>query len=179
MKKYEKIYLELRKTYSDEEIADSMLIPADLTEEEQKKANEELMAFRMKLLQEQTEDQRIYSDLLRFRYQIENYLKLNDYSIDMSFGNLVAEYARILKRTKKQLSIDLDIHYTRLSRIINGHEEPNVELTYRLEKHSGELVPALIWWKLMIKKQEYNIRQNKQMRREEASKVKNSIRLAI
>ena len=23
---------------------------------------------------------------------------------------------------------------------------------YRLEKHSGQLIPALLWWKLMIKK---------------------------
>lgn len=179
MKKYEKIYQELRKKYTDEEIVDSMLIPADLTEEEQKSANEELMVFRMKLLQEQTEDQRIYSDLLRFRYQIESYLKLREYTDEMNFGELLAEYARILKRTKKQLSIDLDIHYTRLSRIINNREEPNVELTYRLEKHSGELIPALIWWRLIMKKQEYNIRQNKQMRRKEASKVKNSVNLSI
>lgn len=84
-----------------------------------------------------------------------------------------------LKRTKKQLSEELNIHYTRLSRIINDREEPNVELTYRLEKRSGELVPALIWWKLMMKKQEYNIRQDKKTRNKEASKVKNSVNLIV
>ena len=65
MKKYEKIYKELSKKYTDEEIADSMLIPADLTEEELKQANEELREFRFKLLRERTEEQRIYSDLMR------------------------------------------------------------------------------------------------------------------
>ena len=55
MKKYEKIYKKLRKTYSDEEIADSMIIPADLTESEKEKANEEIRTLRFKLLREQTE----------------------------------------------------------------------------------------------------------------------------
>lgn len=175
MKKYEKIYKELRKKYTDEEIADSMLIPADLTEEEKEKANEELRAFRFKLLSEMTEEQRIFSDLMRFRIQMENYIKTSEFSEGKSFGRHLEEYTRILKRTKKELSEDLDIHYTRLSRIINDREEPNTELTYRLEKHSGELIPALIWWKLIIKKQEYLLRKDTETRQREASKVKNAI----
>ena len=71
MKKYEKIYKKLRKTYSDEEIADSMIIPADLTESEKEKANEEIRTLRFKLLREQTEEQRIYSDLMRFKFLLE------------------------------------------------------------------------------------------------------------
>ena len=102
MNKYEKIYQELRKQYTDEEIADSLLIPADLTEEERQQADAELRAFRMKLLQERTEDQRIYADLLRFRYQMEAYLEEGEFTTAMSFGKQREEYARILKRTKKQ-----------------------------------------------------------------------------
>lgn len=36
MKKHQAIYEKLRKQYSDEEIADAMLIPQDLTENEGK-----------------------------------------------------------------------------------------------------------------------------------------------
>lgn len=176
MKKYEAIYQKLRKKYSDEEIADSMLIPADLTEEEKKKADEELRAFRFKLLSERTEEQRIYSDLLRLRYQLESYIENDEFVLEKSFGKQIEEYARILKRTKKELSQDLSIHYTRLSRIINDREEPNIELTYRLEKHSGELIPALVWWKLIMKKQEYFLKQDEKTRREEAAKVKNAVK---
>lgn len=50
-----------------------MLIPADLTEAEMKKANEELMEFRLKLIREQTEEQRIFSELMRFKYLMEDY----------------------------------------------------------------------------------------------------------
>ena len=175
MSKYEKVYQKLRKTLSDNEIADSMLIPADLSTAEKKKADEELRAFRFKLLNEMSEEQRIYSDLLRLRYQIENYLENDIYDVSKSFGKQLSEYVRILNRTKKKVSEDLNIHYTRFSRILNDREEPNVEFVYRLEKHSGELIPALIWWKLINIKQEDEIRKNKKTRKIEASKVKDAI----
>ncbi|MBL4649855.1 MAG: helix-turn-helix domain-containing protein [Aureispira sp.] len=176
MKRYEKIYNELSKKYTDEEIGEAMLIPEDLTEEEKEKATEELLAFRFKLIQEQTEEERIYSDLLRFKYQMEDYIKNEGFIGEKSFGKHLEEYARILKRTKKKVSEDLNVHYTRLSRIINDREEPNIELAYRLEKHSGNLIPALFWWKLIIKKQEAFIKKDKKTRIEEASKVRNAMK---
>lgn len=176
MKKYEKKYKELRKKYTDEEIADSMLIPKDLTDEELKKSNEELKAFRFKLLSERTEEQRIYTDLLRFKFLMEDYIKKEPFNEEKSFGKHIEEYVRILKRTKKRLSEDLDVHYTRLSRIINDREEPNVELIYRLEVHSGGIVPALYWWKLVSKKQEYIIKQDLKTKKREGKKVKNAIK---
>lgn len=176
MKKYEKIYKSLRKNYSDEEIADSMLIPADLTEEERAKADEELKAFRFKLLREQTEEQRILSDLMRFRFQLENYVRNQEFTEEKSFGKSLEEYVRILNQTKKKLSEDLDIHYTRLSRIINDREGPNIELTYRLEKHSGNLISALLWWKLFTKKQDYLIKQDVKTRKREGAKVRVAVK---
>ena len=176
MKKYEKLYNELRKDYSDEEIADSMLIPQDLTEEEKVKADDDLKAFRFKLLEEQTEKQRILSDIMRFRVQLENYVKNQEFREERSFGKSLEEYVRILNQTKKRLSEDLDIHYTRLSRIINDREGPNVELTYRLEKHSGNLISALLWWKLFSKKQDYLIKQDVKTRKREGAKVRVAVK---
>lgn len=177
MKNYEKLYNELRKQYTAEEIADSMLIPQGLSDKEQEVANEELRAFRFKLIREQTEAQRIHSELMRFKFLMEDYLKHEDYTEEKSFGKQVEEYLRILKRTKKSLSEDLGVHYTRLSRIINGREEPNLEFIYRLEQHSGELISALLWWRLTMKKQEYQIKRDKQTRKKEGSKVKNALKL--
>lgn len=176
MKKYEKLYKELRKEYSEEEIADSMLIPQDLTEEERAKADEELKAFRFKLLENQTEKERILSDIMRFRFQLENYVKNQEFSESRSFGKSLEEYVRILNQTKKKLSEDLDIHYTRLSRIINDREGPNIELTYRLEKHSGNLISALLWWKLFTKKQDYLIKQDVKTRKLEGAKVRVAVK---
>lgn len=175
MNKYEKIYQKLSKYLTDEEIADSMFIPADLTEEEQKRANEELSAFRFKLLSEMTEDQRLYSDLLRFRYQLEEYADHQAYNEKMDFGGYLEEYIRILKRTKKKMSEDINVHYTKLSRIINNRESPNIEFMYRLEEHSGGLIPALVWWKLLIKKQAYEIVKDQKTRKMIASQVKRAV----
>jgi hypothetical protein len=146
MNNYEKVYKKLSEEYTDEEIADAMLIPADLTVEEQEEVNKELKAFRMNLLSKTTEEQRTYSDLLRFRYQLEEYIENRDYEEPMNFGAQLEEYTRILKRTKKRLSEELSVHYTKLSRVINNRESPNIDLIYRLEEHSGALVPALVWW---------------------------------
>lgn len=175
MNKYDKIYQKLREQYTDEEIADSMLIPADLSEEEKEKGANELRAFRLRILSEMTEDQRLYSDLLRFRYLLEDYIENRDYDENMNFGVQLEEYVRILKRTKKKMSEEIDVHYTRLSRIINNRETPNIAFIYRLEEHSGGLVPALTWWKLLVKKQEFEISRDKKTRKIEAAKVKRAI----
>jgi plasmid maintenance system antidote protein VapI len=175
MKKYEKIYQKLSKELTDEEIAASMLIPEDLTEAEKKKSDSELSKIRFEIRQKQTEQQRIFSDLLRFKFQLENYLKIGVYNENHSFGSYLNEYIKILKKTKKELSADLGIHYTKLSRIFKDKDDPNIQLTYRLEKHSGELIPAILWWKILVKKQEYEIKKDEKTRSIEWEKVQNIV----
>jgi len=175
--KYEKIFKELRKKYTLEEIADSMLIPADLTAEEQVQVNAEIRAYRMKLLAEMTDEDRILSDVMRLRFQMEAYLKEAGFSTEKTFGKFLAEYVRILNRSRKEMAANLPLHYTKLSRIINDKEEPNIELCYRLEKHSSELIKAELWWKLIIKKQAFILRQDKKTKKAEQKKVKNPIKV--
>ena len=45
---------------------------------------------------------------------------------------------------------------------------------YRLESHSGEQIPALLWWKLLVKKLEFDITNNKEQSEVEKEKVKNA-----
>ncbi len=175
--KYTEIYQKLKEKYTDEEIADSMLIPADMTEAEKIKADAEFRAFRMERLRNMTDQDMILSDVMRLRFQIDTYIKTESFSFEKTFGKYVQEYIRVTKKTRKQISEDLALHYTKLSRIINDKEEPNIELTYRLEKHSGNLIPAKLWWKLIIKKQEYVLSQDKETKRIEQNKVKNFLRV--
>ena len=175
MNNYEEIYKKLKAQYTDEEIADSMMIPADLTPEELEEANKELRAFRFKLLAGMTEEQRVYSDLLRFRYQMEHYISRMGYDSTMDFGTQLEEYIRVLNKTKKKVAEELAVHYTKLSRVINNREAPNIEFIYRLEEHSGRLVPALVWWKLLVKKQEFQLLSDNETREAEASKVQPAI----
>jgi hypothetical protein len=179
MKRFEKAYNKLRETLTDEEIADAMLLPADLTEEEAERVNKEIRDFRFKLLASMTEEQRIYADLLRFRYQTETYLKQKSYQPAMKFGSRLDEYTRILNRTKKEIAADLGIHYTKFSRIINSRETPNLALMYRLEIHSGNLIPALFWWKLLMKEKAFEIVNDTETKKIESAKVKNALSYSV
>jgi len=174
--KYEKIYKKLREKYSDKEIVDSMLIPQDLTEKEKKELSKEMRELRMQKLRETTEEDMILADVMRLRFQIENYIKKESFSFEKTFGKYLGEYLRIIKKSRREIAEDLSVHYTKLSRIINDKEEPNIELSYRLEKHSGILIKAELWWKLMIKKHEFIISQDQETRIKEQRKVKNPLR---
>lgn len=174
--KYEKIYKKLREKYSDQEIVDSMLIPQDLSEKEKQELSKEMREIRMQKLRETTEEDTILADVMRLRFQIENYIKKEAFSFEKTFGKYLGEYLRIIKKSRREIAEDLSVHYTKLSRIINDKEEPNIELSYRLEKHSGELIRTELWWKLMIKKHEFIISQDQETRIKEQKKVKNSLR---
>ena len=174
--RYDEIYKKMREKYTDEEIAESAMIPADLSEEELKQSNEEIRAYRMKKLNEMTDEDRILSDVMRLRFEIERYIAGSAFSFDKTFGRFLAEYQRAIRKSQNELSDDLSVHYTKLSRILNDKEEPNVELVYRLEKHSANLIKAELWWKLMIKKHEFIILKDDETRKVEYEKVKNSIR---
>ena len=174
--KYEKIYQKLRKKYTDEEIADSMMIPADMTKEEKEQSNKEIKEYRLNSLRNMTDEDRIISDVMRLRFQIEEYVKKGKFSFEKTFGKYLEEYIRVLKKSRKEISEDLSVHYTKLSRIVNDKEEPNIELSYRLEKHSGNLIRAQVWWKLMILKQEFIMARDEETKKREQKKVKNYLR---
>lgn len=176
MKKYSKIYQQLRKKYTDEEIVDSMLIPEDLTEKEKESLAKEMREIRLKKLSQTTDNQQIVADVMRLRFQMENYIKNEPFSFSKTFGKYLKEYIRIIKKTRREIADDLSIHYTKLSRMVNDKEDPNIEFIYRLEKHTGELISASNWWKLIIKKQEHFITKDHATRKIEYLKVKNQIR---
>lgn len=172
--KYEHYYEEMRKRLTDEEIAESVLIPADLSEAEQKEAEEAFRKIRFERLGQMTEDQKIYADLLQLRFQLEDYVLSRDFDAEKSFAHYLTRYIHIFHKTKKQFAADLAVHVSRLSRLLREKETPNIELMYRLESHSGELIPALLWWKLLSKKQEFEILTNQEQRKLERARVKNA-----
>ncbi|MFK7982976.1 MAG: helix-turn-helix domain-containing protein [Saprospiraceae bacterium] len=170
------LYNDLSSKYTAKELAEAFVFPDELTGEAKKIADKEFVKLRMDLLKNRTEEDKIFSDLVRLHILMKDYLKTEPYNHLQSFGFYLGEYIAIVKKSKKEFAQDLGIHYTRLSRILNNREEPNIELCYRLETHSGELIPALSWWKLMVKKQEYLILQDNQTRKIEAAKVKNEFK---
>jgi hypothetical protein len=75
MPDYNKIYEELRKTYSDKEIAEGYMIPETLSKEEQQSSDEAFRQKRFELLNSRTEKQRILSEIMRLRVKVFSYLE--------------------------------------------------------------------------------------------------------
>ena len=175
MKKSEKIYKELSEKYTDEEIAESFVFNEDLNPEEQKKVDEEFRRIRMERLKNMSESDILTANLIKIKLRIKDYFKRSKFEEKFSFSNQLKEYIKITKRSNKEIAENLNIHQTKLSRVINGKENPNVELMYRLEEHSGGELPAFYWWRLYSKELEHKIRTDLKKKLEEAKKVKGSL----
>jgi plasmid maintenance system antidote protein VapI len=175
---YEELFEKLKKQYTVEEIAEAYMIPAKLTDEEKAEANEEMKRLRFQLLKEKTEKDQLYAELMKLRINMKDYLQQGVYDAQYSFGSFLKKYITLLGKPHTEFAEDIGLHHTKLSRIVNQKEEPNIALTYRLEKHSDQLIPAIFWWKLWAKKQENLLRKDEKNRNAEAAKVKNPLDFA-
>lgn len=165
----QKSYRRVVKDLSKKEIAESILIS--------KADHEDFLRKRLELLNSRTKDEVTVSNLLQLKYELETYLELGEYDPKYNFSVCLRRYMQIISKTSKDLTEDLTIHKTRLSRILNDREEANSILAYKLEKHSNLLIPAILWWKLVTLRKEFEIRTNKKERSEAGKKVKNIINL--
>lgn len=173
MKNNQKIYKDLKKKYSKKELAENFYVPKEMTSKEKKQSAEDIWNIRKKLLQDISPEEKIYSGLLKLKYQIKKYTDNSFYDESKSVATFLKEYMTILNKKQKDLSNDLNIHKTRLSRILNNRERISLQLAYRLEIHSGDLIPAILWWKLVQKEIEKEIKEDKKERKKEKKIVKN------
>ena len=176
MSKYEKIYQQLREEFSEEEIAAGYIFPDDLDQKEKEEIEAEFKKLRLKALRERTEEQRLLSELMRMKLLMRDYFERGGFEEAFSFSKQLELYIKILGRNQKAFAAEIDLHPTKLSRLLNNRENPNVELTYRLEVHGGNIIPALYWWKLHAKRIEEDVRTDKERRKIESEKVRNRLR---
>jgi len=176
MTKYEKIYQHLREEFSDEEIAAGYVFPDDLDQKEKEEIEEEFKELRLKSLRERTEEQRLLSALMRMKLLMSDYFERSDFEAEFSFSKQLEQYIRILGRSHKAFAAEIDLHPTKLSRLLNDRENPNVELVYRLEIHCRNMIPAIYWWKLYAKRIEADVRTDHEKRKIESEKVRNQLR---
>lgn len=169
-------YEDLKKQFSDEEIADAFVLRGELKGQEKKEAESELRKLRLERLKSMSDQQMLRGQLFRMKLLMKEYFKDNIYLPNFSFASQLRSYLNLLNITHSQFAEDIGIHKTRLSRLINDREDPNIELLYRLEKHSGGLISASYWYKLYSRKMEADIKNNDHMRAIEANKVKNELR---
>ena len=175
MKKSDKIYKQLREQYTDEEIVESFVFNETLSPEEQKKVDVEFRRLRMEQLKNRSEGDILAANLIKLSILIKRYFQRKKFEEAFSFANQLKSYIKITNRSNKTIAANLNIHPTKLSRIINGKENPNVELMYRLEEHSSGELPAFFWWRLHARELEHKIRTDLEKKLEEAKKVKNAL----
>jgi len=148
----------------------------DLSDEEKVAADKALKVRRFKRLNEMGEASRIYAELLRLKYEIAAYLELGIFDPNYSFGNYLKKYLQIFGLKRRKLAEDISIHETKLSRIVNDKENPGLAIMYRLEEHSNSVIKASIWWNLVTRKVENDIKSNTRERKAQSLKVKNKFR---
>jgi plasmid maintenance system antidote protein VapI len=170
--KTEKIYKELRKKYTDEEIVESVLFNEKLGAKEQKDIDEEFKIIRLMHLNNMSAQAKLAGSVFQMKILMKKYFGQEVFNEQYSFSNQLKKYIKLTGRNNKEIAQNLDIHPTKLSRIINGRDNPNIELMYRLEKHSDGELPAHFWWRLYSRELEYQIRTDLKKKLEEAGKVK-------
>ena len=79
MKKHEDLYEDLRKSYSDEELADSLLFSVKLPKSEQREVEEEFLRLRLERMNAMSEEELISSDLFAFKLRLNAYFKKNKF----------------------------------------------------------------------------------------------------
>jgi plasmid maintenance system antidote protein VapI len=165
------LYQKLSKKYTKEELVESFVFPPDMTAAEKQKADQKLWVHRKQRLLNRTPEEKLYANLLKLKYELEDYTLSNNYHPKQSISYYLRNYMRIVGRNQKELSSDIAIHPTRWSRILNGKERLSLSLAYRLERHAGDLLPALLWWKLMQKEIEQEIKRGTDEQDRERSAV--------
>ncbi len=160
------------KTYTVREIAEAHVIPAEITKEEQKKSDLEFSAFRRKQLALISEKDRINSRLLQLRFRMEDCISDDSDKAKLTFGDFLEEYIRDLNLRQVDFSREIGLHVTKLSRLLNNREDPSEKIFVRLELHSGNIIPAVVWLKLFQKQKAGQLQEDWQLREKESTYVK-------
>lgn len=149
---------------SEQEMAEAIVFPHELTPDEKVAADAEIKRLRMSRLGQMSDTQQIYAELLRLKFQVEEYLKHGKYEEQYSLGAFLRKYLAVLGRKQKEFAAEINLHPTTLNQILNDKADANASLVYRLEKHCNGLISATDWWNLHAKKIEADIQNDRESR---------------
>ena len=160
-----------KSIYLEQELAEAHIFAHDLSPIEKTEADKEMKLLRLQRLVAMPDNQKLQIDLLRLKFLMEDAILQEVYSEKHSFSAFLQAYLKILDKKQVDFATEISLHPTKLNQIINNKVTPNIPLVYRLEKHSGGLITALMWWKLCSKKVEADIKNDTTRRLFEAEKV--------
>jgi plasmid maintenance system antidote protein VapI len=162
---------EKKSIYTEQELAEAHVFAHDLSPIEKQEADSEMKILRLKRLVAMSDNQKLQSDLIRLKFLMEEAIQQEVYAEKHSFSAFLQAYLKILDKKQVDFAAEISLHPTKLNQIIHNKTTPNIPLVYRLEKHSGGLISALLWWKLVTKKMEADIKNDTTRRLFEAEKV--------
>lgn len=157
--------------YTEQDLAEAHVFAHNLSPVEKQEADSEMKTLRLQRLTAMSDNQKLQSDLLRLKFLMEDAIQQEVYSEKHNFSAFLQAYLKILDKKQVDFAAEISLHPTKLNQIINNKTTPNIPLFYRLEKHSGGLISALLWWKLFTKKIEADIKNDTTRRLFEGEKV--------
>ena len=169
----------LFEKFTPEELVESFVFPVKLTTKQRKEAEIQLKEAREKTQSEMTENDRLISRLLQFKFQLEDYLDSKDFNPSLTFSYFLREYVNLLNKKRKVFAEEISIDETMLSQLINMHRMPPDYMAIRLELHSNNILPAEYWYKLVEKERAYQIKTDKTLRKKEMKYVHSKLAVTI
>ena len=164
--------------YSDKEIVEAFVLPQKLTKKQQAEASLQLAEARKKSIDKMTVAERLTANLLQLKFQVEDYLKTDEFDENKTFGYFLKQYLLLIDRKGNEFADEIDIHETLLSQLVNNHREPGDNILIRLELHSNSIMPASYWYRLIEKQKEHFIKNDIALRKREKKFVKNKVEVS-
>ncbi|KAA2242414.1 hypothetical protein F0L74_07660 [Chitinophaga agrisoli] len=173
-KSYDEIFEALQQEYTLEEIAESFVFPGPQGPEREAMLAE-FTAFRKHARATETPEEKLIVRMLELRFQVQHYLKTDAVDEHLHFAHFLKEYITRLAKTNKDFAADIDIDPAELSLVLNRRRQPTDKLIYRLQIHSNENFPAVLWFKLLEKERAYELSRNKELIDKERKHVKKGL----
>ena len=170
-------YNQLLKKYGAKELSESFMIPQKLSKAQMYEADKQLNAAMIKARKNFPRKENLYLFLVRLKYKMQDYC-LGKTKTVASFGKFLAEYIKVVEKKNKDFAADINLTEVELSQLLNKHRDPSEKILIRLELHSGNRIPALLWYKVVKKEREYEIQNNIALRKRESKFVKNRVKVA-
>ncbi|MBO9660806.1 MAG: hypothetical protein J7527_18435 [Chitinophagaceae bacterium] len=174
-----KTYKEVKKKYTDKEIAESLVFPSTASKKEREMMLGEFSKFRQQAASKQTQKEKTISSLLQLKFLIEDHIASDAFDESLHFGHFLKEYILRLEKKNKEFAAEIDVDPTELSQVINRHRKPTDKLIYRLDIHSNKNFPATMWFRMLEKERVYELTHNPGIIDKEKKHVKVRLKFSI
>ncbi len=166
------------KKHTDRQLAEAYIYPVENSRVNEKEERD-YWELRKKRYEERSPEQVVFANILQLKFEMEDYINNANYNREANFGTFLKGYIDGLGKMNKEFADEIDIKPTELSQLINNHRNPNNEILVRLELHSNNTIPAVLWYKLMEKQKEQYIMNNAELRKAESKHVKGRLSFSL